>query len=576
MTRRDDDRPDFSTLDAGMLLPGCAIPIAFPRSTSDHADVESVYPFRRFEPLMIDGLSRSATRHLTDSFTDVVCALKVMHDAGCCYGRITSTSFHNRGSLAQPAATLWIDPASVADSDGVHKGDPESMYWTDARLQSGNSPEPADDWYALGIVLAELALSSASVHKIWELSRQDGKFIESLIKNVKRSRADKRLRTMAIGLIRAGAAGSVDEATVSGLIARRPSGRSAMLYVSLSVLSAVVAVLGFNVYRFSDSREKSEQTIAELQTRVEELTRTAQQWETAAKQIPPQPVAVTPTPPPVARSSDRQRWTSEIAGRTLEESIGMAVDVGPTEWRDRLVKLQSTPGQEQWRVHDPKLRRLIQMAVDAPWNDAVMEEAEERIAALGEAYTRWTSWARSDRSIDEIRTQHDLMPSGLVKEFLGQWLGEALEVRSFDITTRVAKAAEDNTYLAHRIGYETPSTSESFDWVWGSTDGSDESIPMQIGKYRAGDALSFWLQQDSSIPYWDSTVLRHTFDSPLLVWQLAKGLKLTDTESGYSVVLTTGKRFGPPVKLDAAKPAATEVRQRKEVDPMDELPFGLE
>ncbi|QDV46880.1 hypothetical protein Enr13x_67890 [Stieleria neptunia] len=582
MTRHDVNRSEFSTLDAGKLLPGCSLPISAAATEDRHA----VHAFRQFEPLPIDGLTQTAQRSLADSWVDVARSLKTMHDAGLCYGRITSTAFHNRGSETEPVATLWIDPSRAIETDAVHHGDPESMYWTAARLQSGKPPQPADDWYALGIVLAEISLSSASVHKIWELSRQDGKFVESLIKNLKRARSDRRLRKLAIALIRQGATGKVDDATIDKLTTRPATGHRTSTFVSVAVLLLALVAVGVTLYRNMNARH--DRQIAMLAGQVDELQRRAEAMENATPSsiappvadsqsvAVPQSVAVAVPEPAVVRPDDRGRWTTELAGRSLEQAIEASVDFQPSQWRDRLIGLQQLPGQKQWRTANVTLRRLIQQAVDKPWDDDAIQDAQDRIASLGRAHARWTEWARSNRSVDEIRTQHDLMPSGLVKEFLGQWLGEALELRSFDLRTRVVKADEGNTFLAHVIGFETPSDSESVDWAWESTDGGDASIAMQIDDYRAGQALSYWLKKDSSIPYWDKTVIEHTFDSPLLAWQLAKGLRLENSESGYAVLLSTNARFGPPVKLETSSVAVVEAEKRKVVDPMDDLPFGLD
>ncbi|WP_182866330.1 hypothetical protein [Stieleria mannarensis] len=576
MTRHDVNRSDFSTLDAGKLLPGCSLPILAGDGSAEGNRPQ--HAFRRFEPLPIDGLQRSALRSLADSWVDVARSLQKMHDAGLCYGRITSASFHNRGTETEPAATLWIDPALAAQADAVHRGDPESIYWTTARLQSGKPPQPADDWYALGIVMAEIALSSAAVHKIWELSRQDGKFVESLIKNLKRSRSDRRLRKLAIALIREGASGNVSDATIGHLSTRLSSGGRKPTLVAAAALLLTSAALAWAAYQNVQQRDQRDQQIAALESQVDELRRQAESIEMTAPPAIATPVAVAVPEPASVRPSDRDRWTDAIAGRALEQAIAASADFQPSEWRERLVKLRQLPGQMQWRIADETLRQLFQRAVDAPWDDVVIQQAQDRILALGQAHSRWTQWARSDRSIDEIRTQHDLMPSGLVKEFLGQWLAEALEVRSFDLRTRVINVAEGNKFLAHVIGFETPSDSETVDWEWASVEGTDESIGLQIEGYHAGETLTYWVQQDSSIPYWDKTVIEHTFDSPLLIWQLAKGLKLENSESGYAVLLSTNVRFGPPVKLESSSAAevVVDAGERKVVDPMDDLPFGLD
>ena len=570
MTRSDVNRSDFSVLDAGKLLPGCSIPI------SDLQGERAVHAFRDFDPLPIDGLSQTAMSSLSDSITDVARSLKLLHEAGLSYGRICSTTFHNRGTATQPEATLWLDPTRATETDAVHVGDPESMYWTDARLQSGEPAKPADDWYALGIVIAEVTLSSSSVHKIWELSRQDGKFVENLIKNLRRSRTDRRLSKMAVELIREGASGKVDVATVAKLTRRRPSFNQKPVYASISLASIALALLGINVYDAAAKREKSDQLLAKLENRIDQLQLKAEELQAApVAPIAPQETVSIPTPP-VEKSSDRDRWSKDVAGRSLEQAIEAAVNFQPKAWRETLIAIQAMPGQQQWRKQDQKLRRVIQTAIDKPWEDSAAENAIRRITALGEAHSRWSAWARSSRSVDEIRTQHDLMPSGLVKEYLGGWLGEALDVRSFDLIARVIKTGEGNEFVAHVIGFETSSDSQSLSWAWESTDGEGETIEIQVSQYRAGDSLSFWIQQDSSIPYWDNTVIDHTFDSPLLVWQLARGLQLEDSESGYAILLSTNKRFGPPSKLDASKSKVVESAQRKVVDPMNELPFGLE
>lgn len=574
--KHTDVRSDFSTLDAGKLLPGCSIPVT--RATISDGD-SGVHAFRTFEPLPIDGLSKTALRGLADSMGDVARSLKLLHETHHYFGRITSTSFHNRGTTATPLATLWIDPTRAAESDAVHSGDPEAMYWTVARLQSGETPIASDDWYALGIVLAEMALSTASVHKIWALSRQDGDFGESLIKNLKRSRADKRLKKLAIGLIREGSTGKVNPETIAKLTLRRPVYNSTPIY--LSIAATIMAIVALIVSQQQKSaaiqgldKELTElgQRYAQIENQIDEARMKAALVASAT--VGPAPLAgdgLAPSPV-VARTSDRERWTEAVGGRSLEQAVELSSGFSPAQWRESLGTLLSIRGQKQWRTQDPKLRRMVQQAVDAPWQDTAIEAAVTRLTALRQARERWTAWAKSDRSVDDIRTQQELMPSGLMRDLLGQWLSEVLEIRSFDLRAEMIACGGGNEFLAHIIGVETSAVSESIDWAWKKTSGVGESIELNVADYRAGQSLSFWLQQDSW--YWNKTVIEHTLKSPLLVWQLAQGLALSDSESGYSVRLTTNKRFGPPVKLGQSKSRTSTIGSNKRViDPLDSLPF---
>ena len=574
MTGNDVARSDFSTLDAGDLLPGCSIPIAGSNGQANGAR----HAFREFQPLPFDGLSRSAAIQLADSMTDVAKSLARLHDAGCCYGRITSSAFHNRGTTGQPEATLWIDPERARQTDAVHNGDPESMYWTPERLQSGLPAKPADDWYALGIVLAEIGLSSSAVAKIWELSRQDGKFVERLIKNLKRSRCDRHLKSIAVPLIRQGAAGSVDQETISRLTVGRSARNRTAVFAAMLIMPLALLLIALNMSRSAERQNAGQQELAALQTKADELELQVSQLlaERQVSQAMPQVVHVPEAVTPAPRNNDRADWSAAFADRPLEQVIEQSESFPTTAWRQQLIAMETLPGQKQWRSQDTKLRRLVQIAVDAPWETDRFEQVVQRITDLNEAYAKWSSWARSSKSIEELKTQHGLMPSGAVKEFLGQWLAEALEIRSFEFQVRVLNAGAGNEFLAHDVGFESPSDADSHSWVWQSTEGAGESTELTVDDYHAGETLSFWLRQDSSIPFWDSTVIKHSFASPLLVWQLGKGLKLQDSESGYAIVLSTDNRFGPPVKLETQAGTVEPVVERKVVDPMKELPFGLE
>jgi hypothetical protein len=592
MTRNDVNRSVFSTLDAGKLLPGCSVPIAVSRvNERDHEsggnesdDNGSLHAFREFEPLPIDGLSKSAARALTDSMVDVGRSLQMMHDSNVCYGRITSTSFHNRGTAAEPAATLWIDPSKAVEPDAVHSGDPEAMYWTAARLQTGHRPTRADDWYALGIVLAEIALSSTSVHKIWELGQQNGRFVENLNQNLRKARADKRLKGMAIRLIQEGLAGNVSRETISKLTTRRGTPDRKLLFLSIATSIVLLLLMMRNMQRTnqkiarfqSEFKSEAEFRLAQfdqLKMQVGEAVAKVDGMQAARERSASDQAAVSKQTPPVGLASDREHWREAFAGRSLEQVIESSSDFRPADWREALRELQSIPGQKQWRAQDQGLRRMVQRAVDTPWDAAAIRQSVDRLMGLNDAQSRWSDWARSRRSVEEIKTQHQLMPSGSAKEFLGQWLGEALEIYSFDLRVKMIQAGEGNKYLAHVIGVQTPMGTESLDWAWESTGGSGESIEFEVGDYRAGQVVSFWLQQDSAIPYWNRTVIEHTFDSPLLVWQLAQGVKLSNAESGYSLLLTTNKRFGPPANLDQSTSRPGVIEDKKVVDPMDSLPL---
>lgn len=580
MTGPDVHGSDFSSLDAGKLLPGCSIPIG----TNAGAESSGTHAFAEFQPLPIDGLSRRAISHLADSMSDVARSIERLHQSGRCYGRITSTSFHNRGTSAAPEATLWIDPALAARGDSVHSGDAEAMYWTAERLQSGDPAKPSDDWYAFGIVLAEITLSSTAVHKIWELSRSDGKFVPQLLKNLRRARVDRSLKAMAITLIRSGAAGEVDDATITRVITRQSTGSRKAIFAVLTIMPIALLIAAVNLYQTAKQRDAKEQQLSGLIAQTEELQRRIDELVSRPPApISPPVVAAVPSTPDTGER-DRKRWAEQFAGRPLEEAVAMSESFQPTEWQQPLAQLLALPGQRQWRITDRNVRRSVQQVVDAPWDRESYLDAAQQIASLNEAYARWLAWSRSSKTVEELRTQHDLMPSGLIKESLGGWLAEALELRSFDLSAQVRSAGEDNEFLAHVIGIETPQGSKSQAWTWESPDGNDESISLAVEDYRVGDSVSVWLQQDSSIPYWDKTVIEHQFESPLLVWQLGRGLKLQDSESGYAILLTTDKRFGPPVRLDSGTQTQASSHDashdsavgRKVVDPVNDLPFDLE
>ncbi|MCO8120173.1 hypothetical protein NHH03_00365 [Stieleria sp. TO1_6] len=577
MNRNDAGRFDYSDIDAGDLLPGCSIPVV--GDDGPLGDGQPLHAFRRFQPLAMDGHGPAALRQIADSMTDVIRSLDRLHGLERCYGRITSGSLHNRGTERAPAATLWIDPQRAAQSDAVHGGDSEAMYWTAPRLKSAANAHPADDWYALGIVLAELALSSSAVRKIWELSRQDGQFAESLIKNLNVSGSAKRLAKMATALIRDGAAGKVNPATIQRLSARRPVYPAGLMYCLLAIMTVSVLMNVIGASLQSGQRKQQQQLLAAMEKDVDRLT---QEVETMHLKQAESKLVATAVPQPAAdvnpSGGDQRRWTEQLAGRSLEQVIAQAGDFRSSQWARSLETLATVNGQQSWRAADPTLRRLIQLAVDAPWESRRIEQATQRLDALGEAYQRWQSWARSKRGIGELQTQQSLLPSGQVKDLLGQWLGEALEVRQFDLRVIDVRPAADNSFTAHRVGFDTPRGSASLDWQWETSEGKAASIELPVEDYHAGDPLSFWLQQDSSIPLWNTTVIAHTLESPLLVWQLGRELRLEDSESGYSVILTTNKRFGPPVSIGdralgsgakTAPPSAT----KKVVDPMDSLPF---
>ena len=167
------------------------------------------------------------------------------------------------------------------------------------------------------------------------------------------------------------------------------------------------------------------------------------------------------------------------------------------------------------------------------------------------------------------------MPTGATKDLLGQWLAEALEVSSFELLVVASAGGEQEGWTSHVVGFETVSASDSVEWEWDAAEGEQESVRLEVTPYRTGDELMFWVKQDSSIPLWDSTVIKHAFKSPLLVWQLSRELRVEGNESGYVVLLTTNTDFGPPTRLRTSRRVGPQRLDRPVVDPLDDLPLGI-
>lgn len=568
---QETSSPDpLAELDAGDYLPGCSLPVW------TAGDANDVHAFREFEPLVLDGLNDAAKRAVVHSLPAVIESLQRLHDRGFCYGRIASSSMHNRGTKAVPAATLWVERDKVRQAGAVHAGDAESMYWTDTRLQSAAAATPADDWYALGIVCAEIQLSSASVHKIWELSRQDGDFVPSLLKNLKRSRGQRSLKQLAATLIGFGVSGQSDRSSLQKRTSRLTRDRSFAPLLLAGLIGGALALAGWSFARDRDQDQTRDEKLTRLAEQVDQLQARAEQLRLERDRATEASLAPAPAVPAAEQRDDRFRWAEAAGGRPLEEAIELAAQFEDPRWSQRLQQLAGASGQKQWRQHDPQVRRLLQQAVDAPWDEAAARTVLERYAALNQAYERWLAWARSGRTIEEVKTQHQLMASGIAKESLGQWLAEALEVHDFKLTVVNASEKQEDGWVAHLVGFETPDDSQSKPWRWEAPEGRRDTLALDVSDYQSGDPLKFWLQRDSAVPFWNTTVIEHSFDSPLLVWLLSRGLKLDSEAYGTTVFLTADKHFGPPTRLQQSGGASAAVSQRKVVDPLDDLPFDLE
>lgn len=582
VTDRFLESMDAGKLDPGTLLPGYSVPVATVDGKRTHA-------FREFQLLRLDGLAKASRATVLRSLCDVAISLKRLHDEGIVDGRIASVRLHDRGMAGQSKATLWMD-AGEQTRETVHAGDAEAMYWRPQRLQSGADPENVDDWYAFGVLMAEAVMSSESVRKIWDLSKQDGEFSESLVKNLKRAKGERWFRKAAIQLIRESAAGGLPTKTIERLASPSKAHNPIPIYVGIAASLIAIGTVLWLVERRQNKISRLEDRLAEAQASMETLEQQAK--ELAELRRKNEAVVATPVPIPAPSErpseivvsnaiSDQQRWQTEMAGRSLEDVIADSASITVRKWAESLQKIHSTVGQKQWRAQDRVLRREVQRAVDQPWDQSRLDAVDRRLESLGEAHLQWQKWARSSMGISEVQTRRGLMPTGMVKDYLGQWLGEILDIDELEIDVRVDAASTGNETTAHRLGLATEADETAEDWDWGSADGTGEKIRLTLKKYRSGERVSFWLQQDSSIPYWDTTVVEHTFESPLFVWLLGKGLRLVDSESGYQLVLSTTEQVGPPVRLERSrmeegKARLDPVEVRKVIDPLDELPFGLE
>ncbi|MCC9599710.1 hypothetical protein LOC67_03980 [Stieleria sp. JC731] len=576
----DHHSHDVSSLEAGKFLPGISLPLQVSEGgPSRHA-------FDGFVPLQVDGLSPLAKKNLYQSFADVVQSLDQLHQQWRAFGNVTLKSFHNRGTASEPLATLWIDSGKP---DDVHSGDPESMYFTEDRLRHGKPATPSDDWYALGIVLAEVALGTAAVAKIWQLCRQDGKFTEKLLKNLKRSRGNHAIRKTAIRLIESSLAQSVEPQKFAIRIASQQTNRTALRISFAASLLTLFLTCG-SLYLSNQAIKQRQQELQNMETMLKETEGKIAELEQAAAQQklqpPPEPPPNVPQPPVVNPEIRQQRrWQNEIAGLALMEAIAQAEastpdgESFPNGWVQSLRQVAAMKGQKQWRLFDQPLRLRVQRFVDEPWDRVGYENVVSRIDALNEAHSRWSTWARSDKSLDRIKEQHSLMASGRVKDFLGDWLAQAIETRQFEL--EIVNAANPNAIegVNHVVGFETSNDSESKKWDWTVSEGERATTTLKVDSYLAGDRMRVWLQIDGTL--WNSTVIDHTFASPLLLWQLSKNLKLEDSASGYALWVYADAPYGPPIKLETLTLTGSELESngtpssigQKVVDPLESLPF---
>ncbi|MEL6107186.1 MAG: hypothetical protein AAFU85_14185 [Planctomycetota bacterium] len=552
-------------INPGLHLPGSSYPVAS-GSTSAHA-------FGDFNPVVLEGLTRSGRNSLASSFVDVIRSLSQAHQSGFAYGRIRSGAFHNRGGSSVPAATLWIDWKEAAEVDAVHIGDQESMYWMEDRLQTPRDPQPADDWYALGVVLAEACLSSESVGKIWDVSESQAEFLQKLRSNLRSDRSHRRLATVASKLVRAASSGQVEASLIAWAQSRLAAGTSGRNVRKVALAVGGLALAGFAAWSVIEKNAAQERLVAAN----EQLLAMEVELENAASSRPT-PTAITA---PIVEAEprlpeDRLWWSAQVTDRPLEKAIELAAaregDV-TRQWRGGLDAVASIRGQVQWRKQDTIARKLVQQCVNEPWESKHLREATERLTLLTEAHDRWQAWARSRKTMKDIREQHALMRSGLIKDVLGEWISEVLEVRSFSLDVLAVQNKGD--WTAHLVGFETDTDSASESWSWESSEGKNAVLSLEVEEYRAGQSIQFWIQQDGTIPLWNTTVIDLTLDNPLLVWNLSKGVREVNAESGYGVTLSTSKRVGPPPKLSEKRrePTTPSGRPREVVDPRDLLPL---
>lgn len=578
MNSRPTNVCDLSELDAGMLLPGCSIPVRAENTDPVHA-------FRRFVPLTIEGLSSADRRGLIDSMVDVARSIELLHQSGCSIGQIRSDRLHDRGTKGNPRATLWFDPDN-ASGEPINGGDARAMYWSPVRHAGGDQPSPADDWYALGVVLAEIAMSPGDVYTIFELSQNDGDFADRLVKNLRKTRADRGLKQTAVRLIREGAAGQVDPSTIRLATTRRQT-KAQFLVPGIAAVAALVLGVAIGWYvQSSRMQGRDQERIASLEAEIERQRSRLENLDASSEQASvftvetESPVSPPPSPEPVTKRPE-ETWQSDVAGRPLEEALRIIDKDAPVEWKRTLIQLSNIPGQKQWRRDDTQLRRLVQQSVDAPWDEELVGQTLERFRTLQSAYDRWQEWSRSVRSIEDVRAEYEAMSTGAEKGLLGRWLGELVAVTSFDLRVTQSAPTKDNPWVAHLLGIETAEEELSEKWKWDATGDDSALITVTLEDYQCGMPISVWLQRDSSIPFWNKTVLEHTMTSPLLVWKLAKGLRLSDRESGYAIKLRAETDAGPPTRLDQSvqsdtRPAGKKADDQKPiVDPMDALPFSV-
>lgn len=542
-------------------LPECSIPIRVAGNENGDIDLEFADIDSRDWP---DQLSRFEQARLVESIPDILDALRSLHDSGIVFGRISNETFRNRGSRSTLSPFIVVDPELAKQACDLMGGHPEEKYWTSDRIYPKRALKPADDLYALGVVLAELALGKNRVDSVWSGVQDNGQFKNKLIEVASKSHVIAPLKKLVIWLLNASESSKAPAAT-----AYLTRVQSQVIWFKRAIASLCLIAMICLIYVWVSSKFSSLKALSDNQSlEISESRSKIDARDNEIKELKSEIELLKADPALPTNTVAKQVWKDKIIahgsiGDTVKKATGY-IKTYPSQperqqletWRDQLVQI-NTQAQflNVWVKSQPALRHKVYTVINEPWNSSTAdaELLSDHVEALNEAYLIWKGWTESNKTFDSLLSEHNLLPAGIAKDVIGPWLRQVRDLNGLHFTFSNGKALTPWS-TEHLVSASAGNDSKTYVWNWTDSGASADSVWLNTTHYIPGAPIHVCLEQDGYLN--NTNVISETFEGPLAPWKLTAPRPLSDVTSGYSMEIVLGSDIGPPHLSDEHTPTS--------------------
>lgn len=557
-SRAEDSIFSWQSIDRAVVLPGCSVPI---HELLENHTTRYIFAYSKHVEWPSAPLKKHQQRQLAVDLFPVLEAIESLHHCNLYYGRISAKTFcgcYRRGWLRP---LIWIDPERASHSDQVIPGHDEEKYWFPDRIRQRRAAAAADDLYALGVVLAELVLQSDRVDRIWTSATDKTDFPGLVRENLHQLKADPHLLAICLWLLDVS---RHPNRTAAGAITTLRNSFQRSRYWK-PVVATVLGIVAFGVALFyhRDKLSAERDRAAEMSQTIRDLEDEKQIRDERIQELKSELTALRSGTKP--STSERQtvardRWKSELAdglpvttlnrvNAWLAEHPQDASNEYFAEWRG---VVQSSFGDmssaEVWAENDESFRSLMKQVLYAPW-DVDLQRVQHVQQELNAARDIWIEWAHTTNTFQDLHTQQSLMPTGVRKDALGRWLGQANQLRSVEFIASGGQASQPWS-TEHLLTIQIGDASQTVAWNWKNASSAEVSQKVVFKDVSCTGKLNVWLEQDGYLN--NTNVIGNTMKSCLWLWWIQEPLRFADRDSGYEISLHVTSSIGPPRRLARA------------------------